>query len=64
MAAFVSSRNPRISYVQEKLTPFLRSCGYNPKKDITYVPISGLYGDNIQKPVDADKIWCGMCFLS
>ena len=43
---------------QEKLTQFLKMCGYHPKKDIAYVPISGLYGDNIKNPVDHDKIWC------
>jgi translation elongation factor EF-1alpha len=44
--------------LQEKLTQFLKMCGYHPKKDIAYVPISGLYGDNIKNPVDHDKIWC------
>ena len=43
--------------LQEKLTQFLKMCGYHPKKDIAYVPISGLYGDNIKNPVDHDKIW-------
>ena len=38
---------------QSKLTQFLvKSCGYNPKKDIVFVPISGLYGTNIKDPVD------------
>jgi translation elongation factor EF-1alpha len=35
-------------------------CGYHPKKDIAYVPISGLYGDNIKNPVDHTKIWCAL----
>lgn len=38
--------------VQGKLTPFLRSCGYNPKKDVIFVPISGLFGSNIKERVD------------
>lgn len=41
--------------VQDKLTPFLKNCGYNPKKDVVYVPISGLYGDNIRNGVDVQK---------
>lgn len=50
--------NPYTCALQDKLTQFLKTCGYNPKKDIAYVPISGLYGDNILKPVDATKTWC------
>ena len=41
--------------LQSKLTPFLKSCGYHPKRDVSFVPISGLYGDNILRPVDTDK---------
>ena len=40
--------------MQGKLTPFLRSCGYNPKKDVVFVPISGLFGSNIKEPVSKD----------
>jgi len=45
----------RYTDIKEKLTPFLRSCGYNPKKDLVFLPISGLLGDNIQKAVDPKK---------
>jgi len=31
----------------EKLTPFLKSTGYNVKKDITFIPISGFTGANM-----------------
>jgi len=31
----------------EKLTPFLKSTGYNVKKDIQFIPISGLSGANM-----------------
>ena len=41
----------RYSEIKERLTPFLRGCGYNPKKDLVFLPISGLLGHNIQKPV-------------
>ena len=38
----------------EKLTPFLRSCGYNPKKDIIFLPVSGLLGHNIKEPISKE----------
>ncbi len=34
------------------MTPFLRTCGYNPKKDLIFIPISGLYGVNMKEKVD------------
>ena len=40
----------RYDEIVGKLTPFLRSCGYNPKKDIIYLPMSGLLGHNIKDP--------------
>lgn len=46
----------RYKEIQDKLTPFLKGCGYNPKKDIVFLPISGLFGDNILKSVDTKKI--------
>lgn len=30
------------------LTPFLKTCGYNPKKDLTFIPISALHGHNVR----------------
>ena len=45
--------DPTWPCAQSKLTQFLvKSCGYNPKKDIVFVPISGLYGTNIKDPVE------------
>lgn len=45
-----------------KLKPFLKSCGYAPKKDVKFVPVSGLTGDNLQKPVAASTCpwWEGL----
>ena len=40
----------RYDEIVGKLGPFLRSCGYNPKKDIMYLPMSGLLGHNIKDP--------------
>eukprot|EP00891_Asterochloris_glomerata_P001970 jgi/Astpho2/1970/Aster-00479 len=48
----VTNEGGEYSEIKERLTPFLRGCGYNPKKDLVFLPISGLLGHNIQKPVD------------
>ena len=45
----------RFDEIETKLTPFLRSCGYNPKKDLVYLPISGLFGHNMKDRVDKSK---------
>ncbi|OXB71381.1 UNVERIFIED_CONTAM: hypothetical protein H355_011884 [Colinus virginianus] len=41
----------RFEEVERKLTPFLKSCGFNPAKDITFIPISGLFGQNLKEHV-------------
>ena len=38
----------------EKLTPFLKGCGYNIKKDVVFVPISALTGANLKVAVGKD----------
>lgn len=45
----------RYTEIKDKLTPFLKGCGYNPKKDLVFLPISGLLGDNIMKAVDPKR---------
>ncbi len=40
--------NHRYRDIEKKLLPFLKGCGYNPAKDITFVPISGLGGHNLK----------------
>lgn len=45
----------RYDEIMAGLTPFLKSCGYNPKKDVVFLPISGLLGYNIKEPLP-DKI--------
>ncbi|KAI8058456.1 P-loop containing nucleoside triphosphate hydrolase protein [Syncephalis plumigaleata] len=37
-----------------KLTPFLKGTGYNPKTDITFMPISGFSGANLKDPLSKD----------
>eukprot|EP01057_Protomagalhaensia_wolfi_P000767 Protomagalhaensia_wolfi_Nauph_80__766@NODE_143_length_3458_cov_147_083943_g106_i0_p1_GENE_NODE_143_length_3458_cov_147_083943_g106_i0NODE_143_length_3458_cov_147_083943_g106_i0_p1_ORF_typecomplete_len521_score133_39GTP_EFTU/PF00009_27/2_9e45GTP_EFTU_D3/PF03143_17/1_9e27GTP_EFTU_D2/PF03144_25/2_7e02GTP_EFTU_D2/PF03144_25/0_00056MMR_HSR1/PF01926_23/0_0022FeoB_N/PF02421_18/3_4e02FeoB_N/PF02421_18/0_062AIG1/PF04548_16/0_16_NODE_143_length_3458_cov_147_083943_g106_i0731635 len=41
----------RYDDICRKLAPFLRSCGFNPAKDLTFLPISGLAGQNIAEHV-------------
>ena len=55
----------RYDEIVSKLTPFLRSCGYNPKKDIIFLPMSGLLGQNIKDPAPSSACpwykvgtWC------
>lgn len=45
----------RYDEIEGKLTPFLRGCGYNPKKDVVFLPISGLFGSNMRQAVDPAK---------
>eukprot|EP00922_Rhytidocystis_sp_ex-Travisia-forbesii_P018207 GHVS01027088.1.p1 GENE.GHVS01027088.1~~GHVS01027088.1.p1 ORF type:complete len:456 (+),score=29.75 GHVS01027088.1:26-1393(+) len=51
---------PRYREIERKLTPYLKSCGYNPAKDIFFVPMSGLTGQNLLHHVqDKDqKVYC------
>ena len=44
----------RFDEIQAGLNPFLFATGYT-EKDIVYVPIAGLTGENIQEPVDGKK---------
>ena len=39
--------------INVKISPFLKSCGYNPK-DVQFVPVSGLYGTNMKTVVDKE----------
>ncbi|ELU08124.1 hypothetical protein CAPTEDRAFT_105153, partial [Capitella teleta] len=38
----------RYEEIKEKLTPYLKKCGFNPKQDIFYLPVSGLTGVNLK----------------
>jgi len=55
----------RFEECRDKLTPFLKTCGYNTKKDVVFLPISAYTAQNIIKPVgDAAPWWHGPTFLS
>ncbi|ETI37852.1 hypothetical protein L914_15671 [Phytophthora nicotianae] len=38
-----------------KLRPFLRMCGFAVKRDVAFIPVSGLHGDNVKVRVDKSK---------
>lgn len=42
----------RYDEIVTSLKPFLAASGYDPDKDCTFIPVSGLCGDNIDKVVD------------
>lgn len=44
----------RYNEITSKLTPFLRSAGFNPKTDITFIPVSAFSGQNLKDPVPKD----------
>jgi len=47
----------RYNYCKEALTPYLKRIGFNPAKDITFMPCSGLTGSGLKQPVGADAPW-------
>ncbi|EJT97498.1 hypothetical protein DACRYDRAFT_24917 [Dacryopinax primogenitus] len=42
----------RYDEIQTKLIPFIRSAGFNPKTDTTFIPVSGYTGQNIKERLD------------
>lgn len=43
----------RYDEIVKALRPFLSQSGYDPDKDCTFLPVSGLQGENIDKPLEA-----------
>lgn len=39
----------RYEEIKDKLTPYLKKCGFSPKNDIFYIPVSGLTGANLKQ---------------
>ena len=63
--------DPTVEYSQErfdecveKLTPFLKGCGYNTKKDVIFVPISALTATNVLEKSPNLPWYDGPTFLS
>ena len=42
----------RYNECKDKLMPYLRKCGFNPKTDVAIMPCSGLTGAGLKVPVD------------
>ncbi|XP_050221374.1 uncharacterized protein LOC126671634 isoform X2 [Mercurialis annua] len=55
----------RYDEIESKMIPFLRSSGYNVKKDVQFLPISGLMGTNMKTRVDKSIFswWDGPCLF-
>ncbi|XP_060884442.1 eukaryotic peptide chain release factor GTP-binding subunit ERF3A isoform X2 [Labrus mixtus] len=54
----------RYEECKEKLVPFLKKVGFNPKKDIHFMPCSGLTGANLKDPVSSECSWyTGLPFI-
>jgi len=41
----------RYTEIKDKLTPFVKSAGFNPKTDVTFIPVSGYTGQNLKDRV-------------
>ncbi|KAF7655696.1 hypothetical protein LDENG_00052280 [Lucifuga dentata] len=54
----------RYEECKEKLLPFLKKVGFNPKKDIYFMPCSGLTGANLKDPVAECPWYTGLPFIS
>jgi len=55
----------RYDEIESKMTPFLKLSGYNVKKDVQFLPISGLIGANMKTRVDKSVCswWGGPCLF-
>ncbi|PKA49968.1 Elongation factor 1-alpha C [Apostasia shenzhenica] len=55
----------RYDEIESKMIPFLKSSGYNTKKDVHFLPISGLVGFNLAKRIDKKVCnwWDGPCLF-
>lgn len=41
----------RYTEIKDKLTPFIKSAGFNPKTDVTFIPVSAYTGQNLKDRV-------------
>uniref|UniRef100_A0A8C0N512 G1 to S phase transition 1 n=1 Tax=Canis lupus familiaris TaxID=9615 RepID=A0A8C0N512_CANLF len=59
----VNWSNERYEECKEKLVPFLKKVGFNPKKDIHFMPCSGLTGANLKEQSDFCPWYTGLPFI-
>ncbi|XP_078166572.1 uncharacterized protein LOC144561482 [Carex rostrata] len=55
----------RYDEIESKMSPFLKTSGYNVKKDVQFLPISGLMGSNMKERLDKKTCswWDGPCLF-
>ncbi|KAF8897507.1 P-loop containing nucleoside triphosphate hydrolase protein [Infundibulicybe gibba] len=55
----------RFDEIKEKLTPFVKNAGFNPKTDVTFIPVSAYTGVNLKDRVAQSVCpwWNGPSFL-
>ncbi|KAL0579532.1 translation termination factor GTPase eRF3 [Marasmius crinis-equi] len=54
----------RFDEIKDKLTPFVKAAGFNPKTDVTFIPVSAYTGKNLKERVGKDAPWVsGPSFL-
>uniref|UniRef100_A0AAR2L5Z6 G1 to S phase transition 1, like n=1 Tax=Pygocentrus nattereri TaxID=42514 RepID=A0AAR2L5Z6_PYGNA len=53
----------RYEECKEKLVPFLKKVGFNPRKDIHFMPCSGLTGANLKEPAEHCTWYTGLPFI-
>jgi len=49
----VKWKKERYDQCVKKITPFLKSCGFRVKREVIFIPISAITGDNVKEPVQA-----------
>ncbi len=55
----------RFDECREKLTPFLKGCGYNTKRDVVFIPLSAYTSDNVVTRLNKETApwWDGPSFI-
>ncbi|KAG6337345.1 hypothetical protein ID866_1718, partial [Astraeus odoratus] len=55
----------RFNEIKEKITPFIRAAGFNPKTDVTFIPVSAFTGLNLRDRVPKSTCpwWSGSSLL-
>uniref|UniRef100_A0A671MS45 Pyridoxal-dependent decarboxylase domain-containing protein 1 n=1 Tax=Sinocyclocheilus anshuiensis TaxID=1608454 RepID=A0A671MS45_9TELE len=53
----------RYEECKEKLVPFLKKVGFNPRKDVHFMPCSGLTGANLKEPAEYCPWYIGLPFI-
>jgi peptide chain release factor subunit 3 len=61
----VNWQKSRYDEIKDKLTPFVKAAGFNPKTDVTFIPVSAYTGTNLKDRVSKDMCdwWGGPSFL-